>query len=76
MTSKIIHSNTKVIICNSPPQSGKDEMVKYLHNKYNVTHLAFKTKLIQLTKLIYNVSDKDWDDIYVSGKKRHTKYII
>lgn len=69
MLDKIIHNNTKAIICNSPPQSGKDEFARYLKKQYNTTHLEFKHKLIQLTKLIYDIGDEQWNEIYVSGSK-------
>lgn len=59
----------KVLICNCPPQTGKDEFVKYLSYKYGIAHLEFKDKLIKLTKMIYDVSDESWNSIYVSGEK-------
>lgn len=59
----------KVIICNSFPQTGKDEFIKYLNRTYGVNHLEFKRKLIELTKMIYSVSDELWNSIYVSGEK-------
>lgn len=59
----------KVIICNCPAQTGKDVFAKYMSTRYGHTHLEFKTKLIELTRSIYDVSKETWDEIYVSGTK-------
>lgn len=60
----------KVLICNSPPQSGKDTFVKYLAKKHeNVQHLEFKEKLIKLVCEIYSITRKQWDEIYTNENK-------
>jgi hypothetical protein len=60
----------RVTICNSPPQSGKDAFTTYLAKKHqDVSHLEFKKKLIELTKLIYDIDDTTWVEIYTNELK-------
>lgn len=59
-----------VIILNGPPFSGKDFLAEEARKnfRYNTAFyckvLQFKKKLFDLTKLIYSVSDEEWDRWY------------
>lgn len=68
----------KVIIHNGPPSSGKDvaskAFVEYMNNtphnhNLSVIHREFKGQLFKLTKLIYNISDEQWDEWYTRDGK-------
>jgi len=49
----------KVILFNSPANSGKDFAVEYLSKQYRVFPFSFKQKLIEITKDIYSLTDED-----------------
>lgn len=60
----------KIIIFNGPPGSGKDEAVRIAREFFPASyHASFKSKLIELTKTIYNIPDWQWDDWYTREGK-------
>lgn len=61
---------TKVIIFNGPPGSGKDHACLYLrHISDSIHHLEFKSKLIELTCAIYDITIKEFYSIYTRELK-------
>lgn len=66
----------KVVIFNAPPSCGKDEVSKHLKQKYGVHHGEFKEQLFKLTKLIYDVSDDDWDAMYTTKLKEEPSDLL
>lgn len=54
---------TKVVLFNSPANSGKDFACEYLSRQYGVFHFSFKQRLIEITKAIYGLTDEDVFDI-------------
>lgn len=58
-------STKRVIIFNGPPSSGKDTACWYIKNCFsNIVHMEVKKRLIDITRVIYNVSISDWDSRY------------
>lgn len=55
----------KVILFNGPPGSGKDVAVAHLMKKYpdKFVKREYKTKLIELTKLMYDCPNELWDEL-------------
>lgn len=66
----------RVVIFNAPPSCGKDEVSKYLKKKYGVHHKEFKDKLFKLTKLIYDVTDEQWDAMYTTELKEQPSDLL
>ncbi len=64
---------SRLVILNGPPSSGKDSIVKAVveQNPEDFNHVEFKAKLIQITKVIYDISDERWDEVYTTvGKEQ------
>lgn len=60
----------KLILFNAPPKTGKDETTEFICSKFNnAVHFEFKKKLFELTKLIYSVTDEQWDSLYTRENK-------
>lgn len=65
-----MEQKTKVVIFNGPPGSGKDEAVLHLKmNHVGIYHFEFKRKLIALLKLIFDVTDEQWEYLYTRERK-------
>lgn len=69
---------TKVVILNGPPSSGKDtltdEMVKYYaDNNIPCHHLRFKTKLYDLVQCVYSLTDEDMQHLKINKEVPNTK---
>lgn len=65
-----------IFLFNGPPGSGKGEACNYMARVYPwyVKKMSFKTKLVELTQLLYNVSPELWDDWYTrEGKEMSRK---
>ena len=63
------HKMVKIIILNSPPNTGKDETAKFLKDNLGMYHTEFKRKLFELTKSIYCIPDNVWDELYTRENK-------
>lgn len=60
----------KVVIFNSPPQSGKDDSVTFLKSKYkNIHHCEFKAKLINIVCELYDITRDQFDLVYTNQTK-------
>lgn len=62
-------SETKVVILNGPPLSGKDEGCKYLVRVFGGNHKEFKNALFKLTKAFFNIDDEMWQWFYTRVNK-------
>lgn len=60
---------TKVIILNGAPNCGKDIAAQALAECDGFAHKEFKTKLFELTKAIYSVTEDQWDQMYTRENK-------
>lgn len=65
---------SKVIIFNGAPECGKDiaatAVAEYLQDiLQKATHCEFKGQLIRLTKMIFGISDQQWDEWYTRDGK-------
>ena len=61
---------TKIVLINAPAGAGKDEAAKHIQtNSVKTKHMEFKECLFSLVKLVYNISDKDWDTMYTRENK-------
>lgn len=69
-----------VIIFNAPPLSGKDYLSDQLYNNFSqlyfyksVTNkpyrVQFKSKIFELTKCLYSITDDQWDNLYQRENK-------
>lgn len=63
------HKMVKIIILNSPPNTGKDETAKFLKDNLGMYHTEFKRKLFELTKSIYCIPDNVWEELYTRENK-------
>lgn len=59
----------KIIILNAPPKSGKDVAAEYMQQNFNFEHVEFKEKLFELVKVIYSISDSEWEYLYDRSRK-------
>lgn len=60
--------NTKIIVLNCPPRSGKDTIAAEFVKNDGYTMLSFKAQLIEIALLISNVSRQEWDERYETMK--------
>lgn len=62
-----------VVILNGPPNSGKDASASFMsqfhYAEIPFVHSEMKHQLVALTKLIWNVSDEDWEHMYTRENK-------
>ena len=62
-------SNTKIIILNGAPNSGKDMVAAAFVRAFNWQHCEFKKKLFQLTQDLYCVNSFEWSLHYGRAMK-------
>ena len=63
-------SETKIVILNAPKGVGKDVAAAHIRrNTVKTSHMEFKEPLIKLAKVIYNVTDAEWDSMYTRVNK-------
>lgn len=58
-----------IIILNGPPQSGKDEIAKYLSKKYNFVHMEIKELLFNVAIRAAGISKQLWEALYTRDYK-------
>lgn len=61
---------TKIVLNNGPAGSGKDAAADNIRrNTVKTQHMEFKKPLFALVKLVYNISDDEWDEMYTRENK-------
>jgi hypothetical protein len=61
---------TKIVFLNGPAGSGKDDAAEHLaKHTVKTWHTSFKTPLFKLVKTIYNIDDREWDQLYTRENK-------
>ena len=66
---------TKVVLLNGPPDSGKDTIAEHLcSTSRKFVHKEFKEKLFELVKVIYSVSDQRFAELYIEKETPCEEY--
>lgn len=67
---------SKAIILNAPPLSGKDVAASHLVRVFGGHHKEFKSMLFKATKAAYGVPDDVWDNLYQRETKELPSYYL
>lgn len=58
-----------IILLKGPPGVGKTTAAEYISKKWDIPHLEFKQKLVEICKKTLILSDKDWEALYTPENK-------